>query len=584
MRVIGRGTFGKVRIVEHCDSHQLYAMKCINIDDCIGMDAVRNIIRERTILEQLDHPFLCRLQFAFQDDSYMYMITDLMLGGDLHYHISSKHQFSEDVLRFWFAELSSAVRFLHSKNVVHRDIKPQNILMDEFGHVHLADFNIATYIHSKRLITSSSGTSYYMAPEVYKGGGYNESVDWWSLGVTFYECVYGKKPFDCETSDELSMAIRRGHVQYSSSKRLVSGECLSIMQGFLEMNPSKRLGQGYQGWVNLIQHPFFRSVDWRRLESKDLKPPFQPSSDKNNFDPTFDLEQLFLDDFGSSARNSSRHRKSSDSVKYEKDRALIKEKFKPFDFTIFEKYEGFKDPVKRTVGEPPDWVKPAFEGAERDLLPITRITTNNSVASTSTTATNDNNNNNHDNIYHETDNLNHNNNHNTNTSMHSINNQSTQSTYSQHPISIDTSNVIKKSPSLWRSASANNLKSRTNYLNGQSSSPMVTTSTMSHQDNNNNINNNNIENMSEIVRKRRSLGAYQHGRSTPTSPLANETIDQYQNYNEMDQHSHFPSPPQGNVTTSLSEEYAMSLHGVRKKQSTRSFRERRERDRKSVQP
>ncbi|KAI9303174.1 AGC/YANK protein kinase [Cunninghamella echinulata] len=310
MRVIGRGTFGKVRIVEHRDSHQLYAMKCINIDDCIGMDAVRNIIRERTILEELDHPFLCRLRFAFQDDSYMYMITDLMLGGDLYYHISSKSQFSEDVLRFWFAELSSAIKFLHSKLVVHRDIKPQNILMDEFGHVHLADFNIATYLHPKRSITSSSGTGYYMAPEVYKGGGYNESVDWWSLGVTLYECVYGKKPFDCETNDELSMAIRRGYVDYNSSKRSVSGECLSVMQGFLEMNPSKRLGQGDQGWINLIQHPFFRSVDWHRLETKSLTPPFQPSSDRNNFDPTFDLEQLFLDDFGSSARNSSRHRKS----------------------------------------------------------------------------------------------------------------------------------------------------------------------------------------------------------------------------------------------------------------------------------
>ncbi|KAI8328242.1 kinase-like domain-containing protein [Chlamydoabsidia padenii] len=468
MRVVGRGAFGKVRIVEHRESHQLYAMKYISKDECIRMDAARNVIRERMILEQLDHPFLCRLRFAFQDNLCMYMVTDLMLGGDLYYHISADQYFSEDVLRFWFAELSSAVKYLHFNGVVHRDIKPQNILMDEWGHVHLADFNIATYLQPNRLLTSGSGTSYYMAPEVYKGGGYNEAVDWWGLGVTLYECVYGKKPFEHETNDELSAAIRRGHVHYSNNKRSVSGECLAAIQGFLEMTPSKRLGQGDQGWVNLVQHPFFRSVDWRRLESKTLTPPFQPATNQNNFDPTFDLEQMVVEDFG-----GERQCKST-------ERTMILEKFKPFDFTIFEKYEGFKDPVKRTVGEPPDWVKPAFAGAERDLLPITRI--------------------------------------------------------EQDP--LDTFEKKKEAAvihgSLWRSASANNLASRAGFL---VDTPADSTSS----------------NMAERVRKRRSLGTY---------------------------HSQKPSDDQ--QMPSLSEEYALSLQGVRKKQSTRSFRERRERDRKSV--
>ncbi|RCH88533.1 hypothetical protein CU097_009696 [Rhizopus azygosporus] len=380
MRIVGRGAFGKVRIVEHKESHQLYALKYINKEECIKMDAVRNIIRERVILEQLDHPFLCRLRFAFQDNEYMYMATDLMLGGDLHFHLNRHSSyFSEDIIRFWFAELASAVKYLHSKGVVHRDIKPHNILMDDKGHVHLADFNIATHLHPNRLLTSNSGTGYYMAPEVYKGGGYDESVDWWSFGITLYECVYRKRPFEYDTTEELQAAIRRGYVNYPTKDRQISGECLSVIQGFLEINPHKRLGYGDIGWITLVRHPFFRSINWSKLETKSLTPPFQPSTE-NNFDITYDLEELFLDGSPRSAYNAAKktpkkEANESMTAKRERDLKMIEEKFKHFDFTIFEKYEGFKDPVTMTVGDPPDWVKPAFEGAEQgDILPIKRIT------------------------------------------------------------------------------------------------------------------------------------------------------------------------------------------------------------------
>ncbi|ORZ09255.1 kinase-like domain-containing protein [Absidia repens] len=600
MRVVGRGAFGKVRIVEHRESHQLYAMKYISKDECIRMDAVRNVIRERLILEQLDHPFLCRLRFAFQDNFCMYMVTDLMLGGDLYYHISANQYFSEDVLRFWFAELSSAVKYLHLNGVVHRDIKPQNILMDEWGHVHLADFNIATYLQPNRLLTSGSGTSYYMAPEVFRGGGYNESVDWWGLGVTLYECVYGKKPFDYETSDEISAAVRRGHVHYSNSKRSVSGECLAVMQGFLEMAPSKRLGQGDQGWVNLVQHPFFRSVDWRRLESKTLTPPFQPATDQNNFDPTFDLEQMVVDDFGSLQQNNhhqqrqnDRQRKSTDTSKAERDRTMILEKFKAFDFTIFEKYEGFKDPVKRTVGEPPDWVKPAFAGADRDLLPITRI--NASTPSSVTTLSS----------IHSGDDYQLRQQHNLHSKQHDLDTAigSDNGRPPLVPLSIDTShnpiNASKRdtlnggnsgSGLLWRSASTNNLASRAGFL--VDNSPSAIGSTPLAPDNG--ISN---SNMAERVRKRRSLGTYQqthhqhsqHKYTTTPSPLVPSSPMMETTMTPTGDELHtipIVNDASGNDqqygVASLSEEYAMSLHGVRKKQSTRSFRERRERDRKSI--
>ncbi|KAI8647946.1 kinase-like domain-containing protein [Parasitella parasitica] len=493
MRIVGRGAFGKVRIVEYRESRQLYALKYINKDECIRMDAARNIVRERVILEQLDHPFLCRLRFAFQDDDYMYMVTDLMLGGDLHFHLSRQPFFSEDVLRFWFAELSAAIKYLHLKRVVHRDIKPHNILMDDQGHVHLADFNIATHLHAHRMLTSNSGTGYYIAPEVYKGGGYNEAVDWWSLGVTLYECIYRKRPFECNTTEELHAAIRRGHVNYPTKDRQVSGECLSVIQGFLEVNPNKRLGYGDAGWAALVRHPFFRSIQWNKLESKQITPPFQPATE-NNFDITFDLEELLLEESPLTAqttRRSKPSRKHDENIvlsKQEKDLVMIEEKFKYFDFTIFEKYEGFKDPITMTVGDPPDWVKPAFEGADQgDVLPITRIST------------------------------------------------------ASNPDEFDNL------PWRGRSASANNVSAA-----AAAATAAVAASSGSNLGKYN----------QDQSWKRSSTGAIRKMSTINSSELL-----------QQQQHS----------STSLTEEYALSLQGIRKKQSTKSFRERRERDRKSIQ-
>ncbi|KAI8069412.1 kinase-like domain-containing protein [Gongronella butleri] len=526
LRVIGRGAFGKVRMVEHRESRQLYAMKYIDKDECIKMDAVRNVIRERNILEQLDHPFLCRLRFAFQDDKSMYMISDLMLGGDLFYHLNPKHSFSEDVLRFWFAELSSAVKYLHAKHVVHRDIKPPNILLDERGHVHLTDFNVATILHRNRPLTSSSGTSFYMAPEVFRGGGYNEAVDWWGLGVTLYECVYNKKPFAQDSYDELSAAVRRGHVPYSNSKRSVSGELLSVMQGFLELSPSKRLGQGEQGWLQLLQHPFFRSIDWYQLECKQLPPPFTPPADQNNFDPTFDLEQMVLDDFSVPRRGHQHHQQHKNSKsgaassssapvsKFDRDMQLIATKFKPFDFTIFEKYEGFKDPVKMTVGDPPDWVKPAFDGADRDHLPIKRISTGHPDPTGSGA----------------------------NAAIPpppAVPSSSSFASSSSPAASMSTAAMAAatRHPALWRSSSVQNIAAAARAGASPSPSPMP---------------------VQDQMRKRRSLGYHQEAASHSASSVSSA------------------------VAISLSEEYALSLQGLRKKQSTRSFRERRERDRKTL--
>lgn len=181
------------------------------------------------MLEHLNHPFLCNLRYSFQDIEYMlvssdlhhpalmltglsYIVVDLMNGGDLRFHISRKC-FTEEAVRFWVAELGCALKYIHSQGIIHRDLKPDNVLLDSEGHVHLADFvcdmirlyvfieflatdlgyqNVASDFRPGKPLTSKSGTLAYLAPEVYEGNGYYYEVDWWSLGVTFYECIYNK--------------------------------------------------------------------------------------------------------------------------------------------------------------------------------------------------------------------------------------------------------------------------------------------------------------------------------------------------------------------------------------------------------
>ncbi|CAG8584382.1 12763_t:CDS:2 [Acaulospora morrowiae] len=361
LRVVGRGAFGKVRIVERKDTKKLFALKYIAKEECIRMDALINVFRERSMLEELDHPLVCNLRFAFQDDDYMYMVMDLMMGGDLRFHINRK-TFTEDAIRFWIAELACAIRYLHSKGVVHRDIKPDNVLLDELGHVHITDFNIARHIRMDKPLTSHSGTCAYMAPEVFRGGGYGVTVDWWSLGVLFYECIYGRRPFESDNQEELKKLILRAPIKYLDMDPPVSPACVSAIQDFLERDISRRLGCGPNGFELIQKHPFFRMFDWRALETKELNPIFRPSSDRINFDATYDLEELLLEEQPLEAkprRWKSKRRRDGESSEKEAQYQMIEEKFKPFDYTVFERYEGWVDPVTRCVADPPEWVKPA---------------------------------------------------------------------------------------------------------------------------------------------------------------------------------------------------------------------------------
>ncbi|KAJ1654202.1 hypothetical protein IWQ61_005823 [Dispira simplex] len=322
LRCVGKGAFGKVRIVQHRAIKQNYALKYINKDKCIRMKAIDNIIQERRILEEIKFPLICNLRYAFQDDENMFMVLDLMLGGDLRFHIDRKGALPEEVTRFLAAEMIVSTHYLHSKRFVHRDIKPDNVLLDSEGHAHLTDFNIAVRIRRGKKLTSVAGSLAYMAPEVLQRMGYTFSVDWWSMGVVLYELVFGFRPFRAKSNDELARLILQKPLTLPEKSVLgnpVSKECREVILGLCERNIHKRLGFGDVNYQRLISHPWFEGIDWERLSQKQLTPLFVPDSKHSNFDATHELEELLMEDTPLRINNRSKNPKllSNEMLKIE---------------------------------------------------------------------------------------------------------------------------------------------------------------------------------------------------------------------------------------------------------------------------
>ncbi|KAF4550026.1 Serine/threonine-protein kinase ppk33-like protein [Elsinoe fawcettii] len=342
LRVVGKGAFGKVRIVERKDTGLTFALKYIRKDEVVRSESVRNMLRERRMLEHLNHPFLCNLRYSFQDVEYLYIVVDLMTGGDLRFHITRK-TFTEEAIRFWISELGCALRYIHQQNVVHRDVKPDNVLLDSEGHVHLADFNVATDLTPGKPLTSKSGTLAYLAPEVYRGKGYGPEVDWWSLGVLFYECIYSKRPFEGNHHEQLAQNIMKGEPNYPVTNPPVSMVCLHAISSLLEKDRTMRIGAS--SWESFIDNPFFRELDFDLLEKKQIDPIFMPSSEKTNFDATYDLEELLLEEAPLEARTRKQKPRAElrpdatdQEIRADELHRMIETMFEPFNYMTLSDY------------------------------------------------------------------------------------------------------------------------------------------------------------------------------------------------------------------------------------------------------
>uniref|UniRef100_M3ZZB5 non-specific serine/threonine protein kinase n=1 Tax=Xiphophorus maculatus TaxID=8083 RepID=M3ZZB5_XIPMA len=243
----------------------MYAMKYMNKQQCIERDEVRNVFRELEILQEIEHVFLVNLWYSFQDEEDMFMVVDLLLGGDLRYHLQQNVQFGEDTVKLYLCEMTLALDYLQSQHIIHRDVKPDNILLDE------------------------------QAPEIFQsfvsgGTGYAFEVDWWSLGVTAFEVLRGwVRLFEFHNSVEsLIQLFSTVSVQYSPAwpKDLVA-----LLRKLLTVNPEHR----FSSLSDMQTSPYLAAVNWDAVYEKKMEPGFVPNKGRLHCDPTFELEEMILE-------------------------------------------------------------------------------------------------------------------------------------------------------------------------------------------------------------------------------------------------------------------------------------------------
>ncbi|CAA7265535.1 unnamed protein product [Cyclocybe aegerita] len=332
-RAVGKGAFGKVRVVEHKRTKKLYALKYIDKARCLRQKAVANIIQERRLLEEIDHPFVVNLRYAFQDDENCFFVLDLMLGGDLRFHLERKGYIQEEVVRFWMAELSCALEYLHRQRIIHRDLKPDNILLDAMGHAHVTDFNVAIHYSERRLHTSVAGSMAYMAPQVVNKKGYSWQIDWWSLGITAYELLFHKRPFDGRNSEKMTQSIMKDSLQFpEDATTRCSDHGIMALKGFIDRDPATRLGcrPNGQGIEDIRHHPWFLGVDWDGLEGKESQPPFVPDMKQANFDVTHELDEFLMVE---KPLTHSKRKANPDLDKMKPELRQLEEQFTVYDFS-----------------------------------------------------------------------------------------------------------------------------------------------------------------------------------------------------------------------------------------------------------
>jgi len=283
--VIGRGGFGKVWKVEKKKEKKLFAMKEMHKGRIISKRSVNSVMNEKKFLTQLRHPFLVNMHYAFQDRENLYLVIDIMQGGDLRYHFAKHRKFTEEQTKFFIACMLLSLEYLHGKSILHRDIKPENLVFDDDGYMRITDLGIAR-VWNPDNAKDTSGTPGYMAPEVMCRQNHGVAVDYFAVGVIGYECMYGKRPYVGKNRKEIRDHILSKQVQIRRNEVPPgwSLEAADFINKLIQRKPINRLG--LNGPEEVKGHVWFRDYKWDELLGRRVKSPFVPPKE-DNFDAKY---------------------------------------------------------------------------------------------------------------------------------------------------------------------------------------------------------------------------------------------------------------------------------------------------------
>ena len=267
--LLGRGSFGDVYLVKHRETGQLYAMKVLSKEKIISRNLMNYAITERNVMSYITHPFIVGLNYAFQTDTKLVLIMDYCPGGDLGKLLEREGRVEESRARIYAAEVLLALDGLHSHDIIYRDLKPDNVVIDADGHVMLTDFGLSKEgITDSVMAQSFCGSVAYLAPEVLNRKGHGKGVDWYLLGVLLFEMIVGTPPYFTPNPQEMFKNIRTAPLVIPE---YVSSEARDLLEGLLKRDPRQRLGAN--GVADIKSHPFFEGIDWEAVLRRELKPP-----------------------------------------------------------------------------------------------------------------------------------------------------------------------------------------------------------------------------------------------------------------------------------------------------------------------
>lgn len=280
---LGTGSFGRVHLVKYKPTGKHYAMKVLKKNEIIKLRQVEHTMNEKQILEQLDFPFLVKILGTFQDSNNLYLVLEYVQGGELFTYLRKSGRFPNHVARYYASQVVLAFEYLHAKDIIYRDLKPENLLLDHLGNIKITDFGFAKFVPD--VTWTLCGTPDYLAPEIIQSKGYGRAVDWWALGILIYEMIAGHPPFFDEDHFKLYEKILGCKLRFPSHFDPLAKD---LVKRLLSPDLSKRFGNLKDGVQDIKRHKWFAGVDWDKLVTLEIPAPWVPKlaheGDTSNFD------------------------------------------------------------------------------------------------------------------------------------------------------------------------------------------------------------------------------------------------------------------------------------------------------------